>query len=95
MPLGKAPTALSGIKNYIVYNNICSSAYDDKKQQKVAIKKVFKVFEHDREFQKRILREVKILKHFNHDNVYSIRFFNFFLDYKFERFDSSQEWKGI
>jgi serine/threonine protein kinase len=50
------------------YGIVCS-AFDESKHQKVAIKKVFKIFDHDREFQKRILREIKILKHFQHENV--------------------------
>lgn len=35
----------------------------------MAIKKIFGIFNHDLEFQKRILREIKILKHFDHENV--------------------------
>ncbi len=47
-----------------------SAAENTKTGEKVAIKKIFDVFEKDREYQKRILREVKILKHFrDHENV--------------------------
>ena len=50
------------------YGIVCS-AHDTVINEKVAIKKVFNIFEHDREFQKRILREIKILKHFDHENI--------------------------
>jgi len=50
------------------YGIVCS-AHDTAINEKVAIKKVFNIFEHDREFQKRILREIKILKHFDHENI--------------------------
>lgn len=50
-----------------------SSGYDNLLKQKVAIKKIFNVFEQDKEYQKRILREVKILRHFrNHSNIVSL-----------------------
>lgn len=47
------------------------SAYDseDKDNEKVAIKKIVNIFEHDYEFQKRIYREIKIIKHFQHENI--------------------------
>jgi serine/threonine protein kinase len=38
-------------------------------EEKKAIKKIFGLFEQDFEFQKRIFREIKILKHFDHENV--------------------------
>lgn len=50
------------------YGIVCS-AIDAELNEKVAIKKVFNIFEHDHEFQKRILREIKILKHFEHENI--------------------------
>jgi serine/threonine protein kinase len=50
------------------YGIVCS-AHDTAINEKVAIKKVFNIFEHDKEFQKRILREIKILKHFDHENI--------------------------
>ncbi|KAL9650604.1 hypothetical protein ABK040_006405 [Willaertia magna] len=50
------------------YGIVCS-AYDSDLKENVAIKKVFNIFEHDREFQKRVLREIKILKHFDHENI--------------------------
>ena len=46
------------------------SAYDHLLEQKVAIKKVVGLFEREKHFQKKILRELKILRHLrNHDNV--------------------------
>jgi serine/threonine protein kinase len=45
------------------------SAYDSKKKEKVAIKKIIDVFDKDLLFSKRILREIKILNHFHHENV--------------------------
>jgi hypothetical protein len=45
-------------------------AFDDLSQKYVAIKKIFKTFEHGKEYQKRMLRELKIMRHFmGHDNV--------------------------
>ena len=53
-----------------LYNSYFSSAYDKEAKRKVAIKKINNVFEHDVEYQKRILREIKILRHFRgHENV--------------------------
>jgi serine/threonine protein kinase len=46
---------------------VCS-AFDTWTKQKVAIKKVLNVFD-DLTFAKRILREIRILSHFNHPNV--------------------------
>ena len=40
------------------------SAMDNKNNERVAIKKVSSLYERDRNYQKRILREIKILKHF-------------------------------
>lgn len=43
------------------------------KKHEVAIKKIYNVFEQDREYQKRILREVKILRHFiGHPNLVAL-----------------------
>ncbi|KAG2382799.1 hypothetical protein C9374_004766 [Naegleria lovaniensis] len=50
------------------YGIVCS-AFDSDLNENVAIKKVFNIFDHDREFQKRVLREIKILKHFDHENI--------------------------
>ena len=44
------------------------SAEDSETGQKVAIKKVPKAFE-DCVDAKRILREIKLMRHFNHENV--------------------------
>lgn len=52
-----------------IHTHTHSSATDEILQTDVAIKKIFNIFGHDREFQKRILREIKILKHFDHENV--------------------------
>jgi serine/threonine protein kinase len=51
------------------------SAYDSKKKEKVAIKKIIDVFDKDLLFSKRILREIKILNHFHHENVKRRNFF--------------------
>jgi serine/threonine protein kinase len=49
---------------------IVVSAYDSLTDTNVAIKKIFNIFEHEEYYQRRILREVKILKHFRyHDNI--------------------------
>jgi serine/threonine protein kinase len=49
---------------------VVASARDTESDADVAIKKIFNIFDHDREYQKRILREMKILRHFrDHDNV--------------------------
>jgi len=45
---------------------------DNRTGEKVAIKKINKAFEHLTD-TKRTLREVKILRHFNHENVIRIR----------------------
>lgn len=47
---------------------ISSSAQDAESGDKVAIKKIPRAFE-DLVDAKRILREIKLLKHFNHENV--------------------------
>jgi len=48
--------------------SIVVSAYDTMLQQKVAIKKIEKAFEHST-FTKRTLREIKILRLLRHDNI--------------------------
>merc|ERR1719409_819405 len=53
------------------YGVVCS-AVDNATGEKVAIKKINKAFEHLTD-TKRTLREVKILRHFNHENVIRIR----------------------
>jgi serine/threonine protein kinase len=53
------------------YGCVCS-ALDQKHNRKVAIKKVTNAFE-DLIDAKRILREIKLLRHFNHENVVGIR----------------------
>jgi hypothetical protein len=46
------------------------SVYDQVTRTKVAIKKISNLFERERSFQKRILRECKILRHLlKHENV--------------------------
>jgi mitogen-activated protein kinase 1/3 len=50
------------------------SAFDKLTNEHVAIKKIVNVFEKDREYQKRILREVKVLTHLrDHDNIVSLK----------------------
>jgi serine/threonine protein kinase len=45
-------------------------ALDKQEKKFVAIKKIFKTFEHGKEYQKRILRELKVMRHFTgHENV--------------------------
>ncbi len=46
----------------------CSSAIDKTTGRQVAIKKIPNAFD-DLIDAKRILREIKLLRHFNHDNV--------------------------
>jgi mitogen-activated protein kinase 7 len=53
------------------YGVVCS-AHDKKTTQKVAIKKIPRVFD-ALAVAKRTYREIKILKHFKHDNIISIR----------------------
>ena len=54
------------------YGVVCS-AYDHLLKKKVAIKKILKTFEHGKEYQKRILREIKVMRHCrNHSNVISM-----------------------
>lgn len=53
------------------YGVVCS-ALDNVTGEKVAIKKINKAFEHLTD-TKRTLREVKLLRHFNHENVIRIK----------------------
>ena len=53
------------------YGVVCS-AMDNLTGERVAIKKINKAFEHLTD-TKRTLREVKILRHFNHENVIRIK----------------------
>jgi serine/threonine protein kinase len=75
------------ITNYIGrggYGIVCE-AYDHVAKRKVAIKKVVNLFSHSLEFQKRILREIKILRHFRrHDNI--ICLFDLIAPPSFEKF---------
>lgn len=52
------------------YGVVCS-AYDHKSKTKIAIKKVPKAFE-DLIDAKRIVREIKLLKFFDHENVIAL-----------------------
>ena len=52
------------------YGVVCSGI-NTETGEKVAIKKVFKLFR-DRVETKRLLREIKLLKFFNHDNIIKI-----------------------
>ncbi|KAL0491010.1 mitogen-activated protein kinase [Acrasis kona] len=50
------------------------SAIDHKTKENVAIKKIVNLFEQDRNYQKRILREIKILRHLcGRDNIICLR----------------------
>ncbi|KAF0979057.1 hypothetical protein FDP41_002127 [Naegleria fowleri] len=48
------------------------SAVDNKNNERVAIKKVSSLWERDRNYQKRILREIKILKHFSIHHAHNV-----------------------
>mmetsp|Transcript_10454 Transcript_10454/g.15279 ORF Transcript_10454/g.15279 Transcript_10454/m.15279 type:complete len:482 (+) Transcript_10454:79-1524(+) len=50
------------------YGIVCSGM-DRAENEPVAIKKILNIFDHELEFQKRIYREIKILKHFDHENI--------------------------
>lgn len=56
----------------VLFNNslciYCSSAIDQKTKDKVAIKKLYRPFE-SLIFAKRAYREVRLLRHIQHDNV--------------------------
>ena len=53
------------------YGVVCS-AVDNSTGEKVAIKKINKAFDHVTD-TKRTLREIKILRHFNHENIIRIK----------------------
>jgi len=53
------------------YGVVCS-ARDNTNNEKVAIKKISKAFEHLKD-TKRILREIKLLKHFHHENIIGMK----------------------
>jgi serine/threonine protein kinase len=62
------------------------SAYDQVTGTKVAIKKISNLFERERSFQKRILRECKILRHLrNHENI--VQLIDLILPLGFEQFN--------
>ena len=65
------------------YGVVCS-ANDNESGEKVAIKKINKAFVHLTD-TKRTLREIKILRHFNHENV--IRIKDILLPVSPDRFD--------
>eukprot|EP00967_Tisochrysis_lutea_P149885 scaffold289031_cov23-Tisochrysis_lutea.AAC.1 len=52
------------------YGVVCS-AVDNRSGERVAVKKIAKAFEHLTD-AKRTLREIKIMRHFNHENVIRI-----------------------
>jgi mitogen-activated protein kinase 1/3 len=63
-----------------------SSALDTVTQERVAIKKINNVFSQGTEYAKRILREVKVLKHFrHHDNIICLK--SLILPRSFEEFN--------
>lgn len=52
---------------------VVASGYDKYLERPVAIKKVLHTFEHGKDYQKRILREIKIMKHFkDQDGIISL-----------------------
>ena len=53
------------------YGVVCSAVHN-KSKDRVAIKKIPQIFE-DRRVATRTYREIKILKHFKHDNIIAIR----------------------
>ena len=57
---------------FIVVARTHSAALDKETEEKVAIKKVPKVFQ-DLVDGKRILREIKLLRTFKHDNIISVK----------------------
>eukprot|EP00761_Pharyngomonas_kirbyi_P008854 gb/GECH01008866.1/.p1 GENE.gb/GECH01008866.1/~~gb/GECH01008866.1/.p1 ORF type:complete len:363 (+),score=68.03 gb/GECH01008866.1/:1-1089(+) len=62
--------------NYVIGQGaygIVVSGTDTETDERVAVKKVIGVFEHDRDFQKRILRELRILAHFEHENIIGLK----------------------
>jgi serine/threonine protein kinase len=62
------------------------SALDTVTQERVAIKKINNVFSQGTEYAKRILREVKVLKHFrHHDNIICLK--SLILPRSFEEFN--------
>ncbi|XP_014677031.1 PREDICTED: mitogen-activated protein kinase 7-like, partial [Priapulus caudatus] len=67
---GTGYTALENIGTG-AYGVVCS-AVNDRTKDKVAIKKITNIFD-DMRVAKRTYREIKILKHFKHDNVIGIR----------------------
>lgn len=76
MLLAKAPTELSGESRSLIFYSTCpiltgtSSALHKPSGQKVAIKKITP-FDHSM-FCLRTLREMKLLRYFNHENIISI-----------------------
>jgi serine/threonine protein kinase len=70
LPSCYVPVGMIGTGAY----GVVISAIDSRTKKKVAIKKVTNVFARNEEFQKRILREVLILKHFRgHENVVELK----------------------
>lgn len=62
--------------NYVIGQGaygLVVSGTDTESGERVAVKKVIGVFEHDHDFQKRILRELRILAHFDHENIIGLR----------------------
>lgn len=55
------------ILGFGAYGQVCL-AYDNIRKKNVAIKKIFNTFSQDFEYQKRILREIKLMCHFQESN---------------------------
>lgn len=63
-----SPIDCSSVLTKTFYFNLYSAAVNSETKEEVAIKKVTNAF-HNRIDAKRILREIKLLRHMNHDNV--------------------------
>ncbi len=56
---------------------VVASALDTRTNERVAIKKISNIFQKNKDYQKRIVRELKILKHYNsvhgHENIVQLK----------------------
>lgn len=59
----------------------CSSAVNSETKEEVAIKKIMNAFD-NRIDAKRTLREIKLLRHMDHENVYTTGNLNIFIGYR-------------
>ena len=72
--MGKGLSSLELYVSFLILGayGVVVAAYDSVKNEKVAIKKVSKAFD-DLVDAKRILREIKLLRHFDHENIIHIK----------------------